>query len=174
MIPMTNAVIEEAKRELHAKGYPVDDNEIALLYWDGIEVNELVSLYRSMQKKKVNLQAKKVLRPKRKGISKPMRKEVWLMYGGRCAYCGRHISIDDMEIDHRYPLSMGGEDSFKNYMPSCHECNCYKASMTVEGFRNKLLSIQTVLKKNPLYLLGCTYGLLTKEKNNVEFYFETH
>ena len=61
MIQMTNAVIEEAKRELHAKGYPVDDNEIALLYWDGIEVNELVSLYRSMQKKKVNLHSEQSL-----------------------------------------------------------------------------------------------------------------
>lgn len=76
---MTNAVIEEAKRELHLKGYPVDDDEIALIYWDGIEVNELVSLYRSMQKRKVNLQAKNALRPKRKGISKLMRKEVWLL-----------------------------------------------------------------------------------------------
>ena len=167
-----NYIILEAKRLLDNMDIPCNVDDLKMMYWDGMNADELVRLYRSTTKFRINESAKDILRPKRKSISKATRKAVWMRYDGRCAYCGHRIPLEQMEIDHIYPLSMGGIDDYRNYAPACHACNCYKSSMTVEGFRNKLESIQSLMKKDPLFELACSYGLITKEKNVVTFYFE--
>jgi 5-methylcytosine-specific restriction endonuclease McrA len=167
-----NHVIYEAMDILEKNGIPYEREGVELLYWEGITAEELVNAYRSFQIRLAKENAREILRPKRKKISKATRKEVWFKYNGRCAYCGKSVPFDEMEIDHMYPISMGGEDSYKNYMPACHDCNCFKSAMTVEGFRDRLMAIQSQMNKNPLYRLGVAHGLIENKPNHVTFFFE--
>ena len=41
---------------------------------------------------------------KRKPISKDTREKVYEKYGGHCAYCGCHLEMKDMQIDHVYSV----------------------------------------------------------------------
>ena len=72
-------------------------------------------------------------------------------YDHYCAYCGREIKLEDMQIDHFIPKNRGcysrcidkkgkyivsnGEDSMENYMPSCRACNFRKRNMSIVQFR---------------------------------------
>ena len=44
----------------------------------------------------------------------------------RCAYCGKLISLADMEKDHVVPKVKGGISNNHNYLPSCRPCNLHK------------------------------------------------
>ena len=66
-------------------------------------------------------------------MKKKDRIKVWEKYNHHCAYCGREIKLEDMQIDHFFPKNRGnysrwsdkegkyivshGEDSMENYMP---------------------------------------------------------
>lgn len=44
--------------------------------------------------------------------------------GGRCRYCGK--TDPEMQYDHVYPLSKGGETSVSNLVLACRNCNKHK------------------------------------------------
>ena len=72
---------------------------------------------------------------RRKALSKDMRAQVYEMYGGHCAYCGKEIDIKEMQVDHVQSVYLGGEDEITNYRPACRQCNFYKSTLSVEGLR---------------------------------------
>ena len=43
--------------------------------------------------------------------------------GGRCAHCGKKLSIKTMQKDHSIPWSKGGVSDVENIVPLCAECN---------------------------------------------------
>ena len=64
---------------------------------------------------------------------------------GRCFYCLRELTRDTCELDHVNPLTDGTDNSFRNIVVSCHECNKLKQAMSGEEhlrqvFRKNLLS----------------------------------
>ena len=87
-------------------------------------------------------------------MKKEERLRVYKMYDGHCAYCGKSIKYEDMQVDHVVPKNRGyysrwsakdgkfivshGEDKISNYMPSCRACNFRKRDMSVEQFRNAI------------------------------------
>lgn len=52
---------------------------------------------------------------------------LWKMYGGLCALCGDPLKFSRVTIDHRIPLSQGGEHSYENTQPTHGLCNHIKA-----------------------------------------------
>lgn len=66
-------------------------------------------------------------------MKKEERLRVYKMYDGHCAYCGKSIKYEDMQVDHIVPKDRGhysrwsdkdgkfvvshGEDNIRNYMP---------------------------------------------------------
>lgn len=61
-------------------------------------------------------------------ISKKTRVAVYKKFDGHCAYCGRHIAYNDMQVDHFKPQRAwnpedSGTDDIENLMPSCRMCN---------------------------------------------------
>lgn len=66
------------------------------------------------------------------------RKEVHSKYNGKCAYCGKEITISAMQIDHIVPKCANGTDEDSNLNPSCRECNNYKCHAPLELFRTYL------------------------------------
>ena len=111
---------------------------------------------------------------RRKSLSMDMRREVYEMYGGHCAYCGREIDIKEMQVDHVQSVYLGGEDERSNYRPACRSCNFYKSTMSVDGLREQLGLIAGRLEKLFIFRLALAYGLIQLTGRPVKFYFEGH
>ena len=56
----------------------------------------------------------------------------------RCFYCLRRLRAGVLELDHVVPLAHGGDNSAKNAVACCHECNCAKREGTAEEFLRRL------------------------------------
>lgn len=112
---------------------------------------------------------------KRKPIPKKIRKEIWTKYDGHCAYCGREISLKEMQVDHIVPLSFGrGSDTPDNMNPACRMCNYYKGAFSVEGFRKELGKIVERLHKVFIYRLAGQYNLIAETNAPIKFYYEDY
>ena len=53
---------------------------------------------------------------------------------GRCFYCLRAISAETCVLDHVVSKAMRGDNSFRNVVASCHECNAAKQSQDPAEF----------------------------------------
>lgn len=111
--------------------------------------------------------------PKRKSLSKEDRMRVYRKYDGHCAYCGKEIRYEDMQVDHLKPLRLEGIDEMVNYMPACRRCNHYKRGNSLEGFREMIEKIPEKLQRdNYIFNVGMDYGFWALTKKTITFYFE--
>ena len=97
----------------------------------------------------------------RKRISRQIRCQVYEMYGGRCAYCGRK--------------SKGGENALSNYKSACRKCNYYKSTLDIEQFREYVGTVLERLEKVFIFHIAMQYGVITvtdKAHRPIRFYFE--
>jgi 5-methylcytosine-specific restriction endonuclease McrA len=117
-------------------------------------------------------------------MNKRLRELVYAKYGGRCAYCGEPIKLEDMQVDHFLPIGRGctdtelerylphrGTDDIDNLMPSCRMCNFYKERTSIEGFRSKLKNLLDY-KRTFATRMALKYGILVEEGWDGKFYFE--
>jgi len=58
-----------------------------------------------------------------------------------CQYCGKTLSPVKLTIDHVFPRSRGGKDTWENLVACCSPCNRRKDDMTPEEAGMKLLKI---------------------------------
>jgi hypothetical protein len=82
---------------------------------------------------------------------------VFALFGGRCSYCGRDVTIplrreehtkpDRAVMDHRTPLAGGGDDTFSNVTLACNECNQRKHDRDEAGFLAELT--ERVIERQP-------------------------
>lgn len=106
-------------------------------------------------------------------MTKEIREAVYNKYNGRCAYCGREIAYEDMQVDHLISKVIGGADDLSNYMPSCRTCNHYKRDNSLEYFRKCISTIPCKLaERQYIYKVGMAYGFYDAEPKLVKFYFE--
>jgi hypothetical protein len=71
-------------------------------------------------------------KPKRKGISKKTRFEVFKRDGFVCQYCGAHPPQVVLEVDHIIPVADGGKNEFDNYITACLPCNRGKGAVSLD------------------------------------------
>lgn len=108
------------------------------------------------------------------------RERIYEKYVGHCAYCGRKITIKEMQIDHYYPKSLEGYaktyfidvDSFQNKMPSCRRCNHYKRAELPENFRKNMKTLHERIAKIYINKVAIDYGIITIKPFDGRFYFE--
>lgn len=111
---------------------------------------------------------------------------VYDKYGGRCAYCGRELRLDEMQVDHIVPVWRGhgkgshpygrdkGSDTPDNYNPACRACNFRKGTLSVEEFRKALREqCAGAVKRSFQVRQSIAYGLLSWHDKEIVFYFET-
>jgi hypothetical protein len=76
-----------------------------------------------------------------------VRAQVWGLTGGKCAYCQIALAPDGCGngethtycVEHVVPVSYGGPNNIRNYVPSCRSCNNSKSDKHVLTFiRNNL------------------------------------
>ncbi len=58
---------------------------------------------------------------------------------GRCFYCLREVTQETCELDHVSPLASAKDNSFRNIVVSCHECNKLKQDMAADQHLRQLL-----------------------------------
>lgn len=109
---------------------------------------------------------------KRRKITKAQRMMVYNKYGGKCAYCGKKIRYEEMQVDHIKPLYLGGADDESNWAPACRMCNYYKSTKTIEIFREELGKLRSRLEKDFIFRLALRYGLIRETSDKVQFLFE--
>jgi len=103
-------------------------------------------------------------------------------FGGHCAYCGKKIAYEDMQVDHKVPIYRGygtlvgverGTDDIDNLMPSCRSCNFRKGTMSVEQFRNELVKqCEGIVKRSFQVRQSIDYGLIKVDIHPITFYYE--
>jgi len=120
---------------------------------------------------------------------KENRTTVYLKYKGHCAYCGREIKIEEMQIDHLTPKCLGhfyksnvmkesvnakgdNVNSFENQMPSCRRCNHYKLAYRLEDFRNLMKSLHERISQNYINKVALDFGIMELKPFDGTFYFE--
>lgn len=75
-------------------------------------------------------------------ISDPLvRDAVYLAHKGKCFFTGRPVNRDEMVIDHLYPISKGGTDSFNNYVLTFHDLNLGKSNKVDSDRINRMQSV---------------------------------
>lgn len=110
----------------------------------------------------------------RRKLSQSERQQIHNKCNGHCAYCGRELEYKDMQVDHMTPISRGGADALSNMLPACRSCNHYKATLTVEGFRQYLSRIAHRLMRDSIpFQVATRFGIVRHMRDNVTFYFET-
>jgi len=57
---------------------------------------------------------------------------LWEEQGGRCLSCNQEISIEQGEIDHIVPFSLGGGNEMANVQLLCRACNRKKGNRDVK------------------------------------------
>lgn len=111
--------------------------------------------------------------PKRRQLTKAERLKVYGKCEGHCAYCGCDITLAQMQVDHKQPISRGGTDVMGNYLPACRSCNNYKNTMTVEQFRMMAGRWHdALLRDSAAYRMAVRFGRIVPQMGKVEFYFE--
>lgn len=114
------------------------------------------------------------------------RQEVYNKCDGHCAYCGKEITLKQMQVDHKEPLFRNstdkelewykrtrGTDEMDNLLPSCARCNRWKSTYTIEEFRKEIsLQIQRLNNYSSNYRMVKDYNLIQETNNTVMFYYE--
>ena len=114
------------------------------------------------------------------------RQEVYNKCDGHCAYCGKDITLKQMQVDHKEPLFRNstdkelewykrtrGTDEMDNLLPSCARCNRWKSTYTIEEFRKEIsLQIQRLNNYSSNYRMVKDYNLIQETNNTVVFYYE--
>ena len=54
-----------------------------------------------------------------------------------CRYCGVHLPVCEMEVDHIWPRSRGGRSHPRNFGWACESCNGQKGTLTEVEFLEK-------------------------------------
>ena len=116
-------------------------------------------------------------------MKKSIRKEVHEKFDGHCAYCGKTILYEDMQVDHYIPkrsrefcLDYSGKDdpinNITNLMPACRRCNHYKRSYSVEDFRKLIRTLHERIMKTYIAKVALDYGIITVNPHSGVFFFE--
>lgn len=134
--------------------------------------------------------------------SKRIRELVYNKYSGHCAYCGKEITMKEMQIDHLYSKYLyscykdkiedmkahpnrysnydiehakgfpNDIDGIDNLMPACRSCNFRKSEMQLDTFREELRKQATTEMKRFQARQSADYGLIEHHDHPIVFYFE--
>ena len=119
---------------------------------------------------------------KRRKLTKHERQLIYDKCGGHCAYCGKEITIGQMQVDHIIPMELYHSydcfgidiDVMDNMLPSCRSCNNYKGTFSLEKFRLQIERWPEVLAHgNTTYRNAVRFNMVIPNPHNIQFYFET-
>jgi len=96
------------------------------------------------------------------------RDKIYEKTNGRCAYCGRRLSIT-MSIDHVIPQARDGSGRNENLLATCGYCNTLKGDLTLEEYRE---SVKKAISEGTHEQHRNIMSFQSKGSNTLKFYFE--
>ena len=60
--------------------------------------------------------------------------EIYLRDNALCHYCKRHLNVCDATIDHKIPVSKGGNNALENLLLCCSNCNNDKSDLDYDEY----------------------------------------
>ena len=124
--------------------YYVYDTVTQKIVWKWLEPEEVARIRAA---KAVWKEAAKenVLRKKNKIniniYSNDVNKLLYKEANGKCALCGREMTLDQVTLDHIIPLAKNGPDRVDNLQICCNGCNLLKGAALPEDFANRVIAI---------------------------------
>ena len=109
----------------------------------------------------------------RRKLTREERQTVLDRFCGRCAYCGKQITMQELNVDHLVPIRKGGEDMLYNMYPSCRSCNQAKSTLDIEQFREFVQTAYQRAKQKPFFRIADAVGRANESDKPVRFYFES-
>ena len=103
---------------------------------------------------------------------KRLRELVYQKYDGHCAYCGRKLAMEDMQVDHIVSRYNNGSNDLDNLNPACRMCNFRKGVYTIEQFRREIQDQAKTAKRTFGNRMSAVYGLISYTPHEIIFYFE--
>lgn len=82
--------------------------------------------------------AKALEKPKRVGVAKMLRFEVFKRDRFSCQYCGAHPPSVILHVDHIHPVSLGGTNEIDNLITACEPCNLGKGARSLTAIPQSL------------------------------------
>ncbi|MCW2473403.1 MULTISPECIES: HNH endonuclease [unclassified Symbiopectobacterium] len=117
-------------------------------------------------------------------LNKKQREELRMKFGGRCAYCGEILTarfhVDHVEpvlrnISKSYAMERPENNTLENLYPACIPCNLYKASCSVELFRERIATqVDVTRRASRSYRTAEVFGLVKPTGTPVVFWFEKY
>ncbi len=118
-------------------------------------------------------------------MNKNIRQQVYDKYNGHCAYCGCELKgkfqVDHIQAHwHNYSDSTAnqiglvkGSHEIENLNPACARCNKWKATYSIEQFRQEIsLQVKRLNAYSSNYRMAKDYNLISENNIEVKFYFE--
>lgn len=115
-------------------------------------------------------------------MKKELREKVWHKYNNHCAYCGKVLEYEDMQVDHLIPKGRRSYfdpiqenkiiESFNNLMPSCRRCNHYKRAYSLKEFRQLMVSLHDRVARQYITKVAIDYGIVEIKPFDGVFFFE--
>lgn len=134
-------------------------------------------------------------------LSAKQRRAVRAMFGGKCAYCGCELPEKGWHADHvepcfrkmevvprderKNPLAFEVRHSgdfyndtanrLENFYPACAPCNLFKATFSLEMFRQQIAEQVVRARKSSVnFRTAERFGLITVVEKPVVFWFEQY
>ena len=120
-----------------------------------------------------------------RGINHRKKYFVKKLHNFRCNHCNEKKSSEELEIDHIFPVAMGGNNDYSNLQPLCIECHIKKTKGEwEEGFdkekindftqEEKLEILEDYLKENKKYSYEETQFLVLNHKVLSKFCYNSN
>ena len=100
------------------------------------------------------------------------RQKVYEKFNGHCAYCGKVITVKEMQVDHIVSKRRYGTDDFENLYPACRQCNHYKRAEPLAIFRRMIKTLHGRIHKIYICKVAEDYGIIDVKEWDGKFYFE--
>lgn len=68
------------------------------------------------------------------------REDIMLRDKNQCQYCGKSLPKNKLTLDHIYPKSRGGQNTWLNLVAACKKCNQKKGDRTPKEANMKLIA----------------------------------
>ena len=120
--------------------YYVYDTVTQKIVWKWLEPEEVARIRAAKEAAKENGLRKKN-KIHRKMYSNDVKKLLYKEANGKCALCGREMTLDQVTLDHIIPLAKNGPDRVDNLQICCKGCNLLKGAALPEDFANRVNAI---------------------------------
>jgi len=123
-LTVKDQLIEKIQRYKDLSGKKISDGEVFELALDLLLETEENKKFKKVKKEikitKSSPPAEKSGIPKRKAIPRPLQRKIYERANYQCEHCS---SVKNLQINHKIPWALGGEDTFENLNLLCFHCN---------------------------------------------------